>query len=138
MASQINLHTPEGLSSFRRDHNVPDDVGVRLYTEGEVVDFPSIVVSSYMLAVVGLRFPLPSIFCHLLMGFHLPLGSCRPNLVRLFLGVSAVCERLGIFLEPRDVAHCYSLHFNLGEPYLRVGPSGRHLVSGIDIFHNKN
>ena len=76
MASILDLHSKEVLVNFRMECGISVDVEVHPLVEGEVVEYSAIVISSYLLMVVGLRFPLLALFYYLLEILHNPLEIC--------------------------------------------------------------
>ena len=138
MAFPYDLSTPEGLLAFREAAKVPDGVGIQPVREGVENPRDAVVLSSYIILEVGLRFPLPVDLCYLLNELRLWLECCKPNVLRLLLGISFVNERLNIFLGNREVLVNYSFTISHGEPYFQIAPSGKNLIVAIDEFNNRN
>ena len=138
MAFPYDLSTPEGFLAFRKAAKVPDGVGIQPVLEGVENPRDAVVLSSYMMLEVGLRFPLSVDLCYLLNGLRLSLEYYKPNVLRLLLGISFVNECLNIFLGNREVLANYSFAVSHGEPYFQIAPSGKNLIVGIEEFDNKN
>ena len=138
MASEFDLTSEEGLEAFRTACEVPRDVIIGPYEEGMDRPVGSVIISSYMLREVGLRFPIPKDLCYLLDGLRMTLECCRPNVLQLLLGVALANHRLNIFLGDRELLANYSFGMNNEELYFQVSPSGRNLIAEIERMQNRN
>ena len=103
MAFHYDLSTPEGLRAFHEAAEIPEDVEVQPDGIGMERPRDAVVLSSYMILEVGLRFPLPLDLCHLLNGLRLSLECYKLNVLRLLLGINFVNQRLNIFLGDWEV-----------------------------------
>ena len=126
--SKFDLTMEEGLEAFRTVCEVSRYILIHPFVDGEDRPNSSVRISSYMLWEVGLRFPLPKDLCYLLNGLKMTLGCCRPNILRLLLGVALTNQPLNIFLGDREVLANYNFGVNHGEPYFQVSSSSRNLV----------
>ena len=116
MALDYDLTTEVGLETFRVLCEVLRDIVISLFVDGSNRLAGSIIISSYMLREVGLRFPLPRDLCYLLNGLKMTLECFRSNVFRLLLGVALVNQRLNIFLGDQKVFANYIFGVNHGEP----------------------
>ena len=66
------------------------------------------------------------------------LGCCRPNVLRLLLGVALANNHLNIFLSDWKLLANYSFGVNNREPYFQVSPARTSLIAGIESFQNRN
>ena len=81
IAFPYDLFTPDRLLAFCEAVEVPDGVSIQSIREGMENPLDAIVLSSYMLLEVGLRFPLSMDLCYLLNGLRLSLECYRPNVL---------------------------------------------------------
>ena len=81
MAFPYDLSTLEGLQAIREAAEVLDGMDVQPNGRGVKSPRDAMVLSSYMMLEVRLRFPLPLDLCYLLNGLRLSLECCKPNVL---------------------------------------------------------
>ena len=71
----------KGQHHFCYNHMIMYDVDFQLYLTGNVVSEGSAIVSTYMLMIVGLRFPLSSSLSAMFKDLEFPLHLYTPSTI---------------------------------------------------------
>ena len=110
------LKTRENVESFRVKYNIPRDVEISYYHEGDIEDqrLPHLVFFPLMSILEGgVKFPVDPLLLRTLNFYSLSPDQCLPNFYRVVNCVGRLNRLYGLSLTHHDINFLYAIRGSL-------------------------
>ena len=120
MSFSYLLNTNAGIKSFETRFNIPHDVNISYYHEGDIEDqrLPHVVFFPLMSLLEGkVRFPVDPFLLRTLSFYGLSLDQCLPNFYRVVNYVGHLNWLYDLNLTHHDINFLYTIRGSLKNVY---------------------